>query len=132
MVGSAPTDNPNSQTWQHVRRDEKELNDLGGGSFEKGMNSLGDMGYELFIVTSVVESGKAGYHFFRRPPCCPPGMQRPRIEYKRMDTGEISGAGNGSYQIGLAKIDADGWELVAVTFTAQGAVGHHYFKRAKD
>lgn len=131
MMGTTPTDNPNSRTWQYVRKDDAELTTMGGGSVEKGLNLLGDNGYELFIVTSAMDSGKAGYHFFRRPPCCPPGMQRPQIEYRRLDTGEIMKGGNGSYQDGLNKIDTDHWELIAVTSTAQGAVGFHYFKRSK-
>lgn len=132
MMGTPPTDNPNSTTWQYVRKDEAELTNMGGGSVERGMNLLGDMGYELFIVTSSMDSGKAGYHFFRRPPCCPPGMQRPKTEYRRADTGEIMKEGNGSYQDGLNKIDTNLWELIAVTSTAQGAVGFHYFKRPKQ
>ncbi|MCU0573433.1 MAG: hypothetical protein MUC41_10605 [Syntrophobacteraceae bacterium] len=132
IMGTPPTDNPNSTTWQYVRKDEGELVSMGGGSVEKGMNLLGDMGYELFIVTSAIDSGKAGYHFFRRPPCCPPGMQRPRIEYRRADSGEITKEGNGSYQDGLNKIDTSRWELVTVTSTAQGAVGFHYFMRPKQ
>ncbi len=130
-MGTAPTDNPKSNTWQYVRKDEAELAGFGGGSFEKGMNLMGDAGYELFIVTSTLDSGKAGYHFFRRPPCCPPGMQRPKIEYRRIDTGDIIKEGGGTFQDGLNKIDTDRWELITVTSTAQGAVGYHYFRRSK-
>lgn len=129
-VGTAPTEAYTTYNWQHVRMDEMELSKLGGGSVEEGLNALGDEGYELFIVTSVIESGGAGYHFFKRPPWDKP-FPRLKLGYKRADTKEITELGGASYKDGLTKMEKEWWELVAVTVKKDGGVGYHYFMRPK-
>lgn len=129
-AGTTPTENPASNHWQHVRMDEVELSKLGDGSAEKGLNKLGAQGYSLFIVTSVAETSGAGFHYFKRPPWNKPG-ERPQVEYKRLDAAEISKLGGDSFNSGLSKLEEEDWILVAVTTSAKGAVGFHYFQRPK-
>ncbi len=95
------------------------------------MNKLGDSGYELFIVTSVLESGAAGFQYFRRPPWNK-SSERPRLEHRRLDTDGITKLGEGSFGDGLTKVENEGWRLIAVTTDMKGAVGFHYFMRPKE
>ncbi len=128
--GRRPDDSGSNATWEHVRVDEAQLKERGDGSVDEGMNRLGERGYELFIVTSVSETGAAGFHYFKRPPWNRP-LGRPVFQYRRIDTGGIAELGDGVFQEGLNKIEREGWELVAVTTTNKGTVGFHYFKRMK-
>lgn len=121
---------PRPAAWQHLRYDEVEITKQGEGSFEKGLARLGAQGYSLLLVTSVADTSAAGYHYFKRGPWAGPG-ERPAIEFKRLDAGDISKQGGDDFNAGLAKLEADGWELVAVTTSAKGGVGYHYFQRPR-
>lgn len=127
--GVPPPDSLESYTWQHVVLDEPGLTRRGNGSFEAGMNALGELGYELFLVTCNNENGAAAYHYFKRPPSNRP--TRPHYEYRRLDYGAIVQLGNSDFKEGLNAIEKEKWELIAVTQLKTGAVGFHYFKRFK-
>jgi hypothetical protein len=130
-VGRDPTDSPFSDTWQYARKDENGLMKIGNGSLEGGLNVLGEMGYELFIVTTSSDKGAAGYHYFRRSPWQRPMGNRPRLEYKRIDSASLEELGSGSFDDGLTKLEKEHWQLIAVTTVKGGGVGYHYFMRPK-
>ena len=130
MMGTAPDSAPNSSTFKYVRQDVESLKTLGGGDMIQGMNKLGDLGYELFIVTTSSEQGAAGWHFFRLSPWNLP-INRPKFEYKQMDDAAITDLGLNSYDEGLAKLEKEGWQLVAITTMKNGGVGWYYFLREK-
>jgi hypothetical protein len=117
-------------TARQLRFDEAQLRELGGGSAEEGLNKLGAQGYQLQLVTSVLETAHAGYHYFRRAPQVD-GMQ-PQFDFKRLGAGDVTDLGNKSFNDGVAKLEAEGWELAAVTVNAAGGVGYHYFQRPKQ
>jgi len=130
VMAKTPDEAAYVKTYQHVRMDEEEIVKHGKGSFEQGLNELGERGYELLFVTSTTETGKAGFHYFIRTPYAA-GAPRLRFRYKRFDSGSIVQLGGGSFSDGLNKLSPENWELVAITTTSTGNVGWHYFKRVE-
>jgi hypothetical protein len=130
-AGAAAGTAPAAAYWQHVRLDEPELKELGKGSVEAGMNKLGDAGCTLMLVTSQIETGTAGFHYFKRPPWNKP-TPRPQYEFKRIAVHDIMELGQGKFAPGMQAVEREGWELVAVTTAKNGAVGFHYFMRPKQ
>ncbi len=132
FAASAPAQTiaPTNKTVEHVRKDEDSLRKIGKDSIDAGLNAYGALGFELFAVTSIPETGAAGFHYLKRQPWTAETL-RPMFEYKRLDSGEIEKLGAGEFGAGLAELEKDNWELVALTTNAKGAVGFHYFKRAK-
>lgn len=130
-AAAAPTEPAAVTYWQHVRLDEPELKELGKGSVEAGMNKLGDAGCTLMLVTSQTETGTAGFHYFKRPPWNKP-TPRPKYEFKRIAVHDIMELGQGKFATGMQAVEREGWELVAVTTSKNGAVGFHYFMRPKQ
>lgn len=121
---------PTNKTVQHLRLDEETLRKLGGDSIDAGLNKLGAFGFELFIVTSIQETGAAGFHYLKRQPWTA-ATPRPMVEYKRLDSAQIEKLGGGSFDAGVGSLEKDDWELIALTTNAKGGAGFHYFKRAK-
>jgi hypothetical protein len=121
---------PSWQTsnWEHLRWDEFQIAKLGGADFAKGLNKLGSAGYRLTSVTTKNEKGAAGYFIFKRQPWKLP-LARPQHEYLRIDEGEIEKKGEGKFDAGLAKVERDGWELVAFTTTGTGGLGFYFFEK---
>lgn len=132
IAGLAPAQTiaPTNKTVEHARKDEDSLRKIGKDSLEAGLNAYGDLGFELFIVTSIPETGAAGFHYLKRQPWTAE-TPRPKFEYKRLDSGEIEKLGAGEFGAGLAALEQENWELIALTTNTKGAVGFHYFKRAK-
>lgn len=126
----APTEKKGTGAWQHLRMDEVELAKHGDGNVERGLNKIGAQGYSLQFVVSVPDTSAAGYHYFKRGPWAGPG-ERPQVEFKRLDSGEITKLGGDSFNHGLEKLEGDNWQLVAVTSGTKGVVGYHYFERPK-
>ena len=126
----AQTIAPTNKTVEHARKDEDSLRKIGKDSIDAGLNAYGALGFELFAVTSIPDTGAAGFHYLKRQPWTAE-TPRPAFEYKRLDSGEIEKLGAGEFGAGLAVLEQDNWELVALTTNAKGAVGFHYFKRAK-
>jgi hypothetical protein len=52
--------------WEYQRVDASDLQTLGKGSVEQGLNLQGQEGWELVGVTSTAE-GRLGFAFFKRP-----------------------------------------------------------------
>lgn len=117
-------------TVQHLRLDETTLRKLGGDSIDTGLNKLGAFGFEIFSVTSIQETGAAGFHYLKRQPWVA-ATPRPAFEYKRLDSAQIEKLGGGNFDAGLGSLEKDEWELVALTTNAKGGAGYHYFKRKK-
>lgn len=114
-----------------VRQDGDGLAKLGNGDMVQGMNRLGESGYELFIVTTSKDDGSVGWLFFRQRPWNLP-IDPPKFEYKQIDDQGIIKLGDGKFDDGLAKIENESWDLVAVTTTKNGGVGWYYFLREKS
>lgn len=129
-LGQTPATTPNSKNVEHVRHTDETLTKLGGGTFDAGINKLGAQGFELVIVTSIQDTGAAGFYYFKRP-SLPADAPRIALEYKRLDSAEIEKLGNANFDAGLTTIEQEGWELVAVTVNIKGGSGFHYFKRIK-
>ncbi|MBI1903666.1 MAG: hypothetical protein HYS13_21395 [Planctomycetia bacterium] len=129
-AAASPARAQDAFTARQIRFDESQLKELGGGSGEAGLNKLGEQGYQLQLVTSVLETAAAGYHYFRRAPQFE-GKQ-PQFEFKRLDAVAVTELGNKSFNDGLAKLEVEGWDLIAVTVNAAGGVGYHYFQRARQ
>jgi hypothetical protein len=131
MQGSAPNDAGPSSHWRFVRNDAVGLKELGDGDMVAGMNKLGAIGYELFIVTTANDTGAAGWLYFRQSPWNMP-MERPKIEYKQVGDEDITKLGDNDYNTGLMRLEGDNWQLIAVTTTKNGGVGWSYFMRVTD
>ncbi|WP_020469784.1 hypothetical protein [Zavarzinella formosa] len=130
QTGAAPLGSPTNKTVEHVRRDEETLRKLGGDSIDAGLNKYGELGYELMLVTSIQETGAAGFHYLKRQPWTA-ATPRPVFEYKRLDSGQIEKLGGDNFDAGLASLEKENWELVALTTNIKGGAGFHYFKRTK-
>lgn len=131
VQGSAQTEIlPTNKTVQHLRLDEETLRKLGGDSIDAGLNKLGTVGFELFVVTSIQETGAAGFHYLKRQPWTA-ATPRPMFEYKRLDSAQIEKLGGGMFDAGIGSLEKDDWELMALTTNSKGGAGYHYFKRAK-
>lgn len=128
LPGSAPREGVPTSHWTFVRHDPVSLKELGGGDVVKGMNRLGEQGFELFLVTTSDDTGKAGWFYFRQSPWNLP-VPRPKLEYRQMDDTEINALAPASYNDALDKIAQDGWQLIAITTTKGGGTGWTYFMR---
>lgn len=114
--------------WQHLVRDDLALRSLGGQDAIAGMNALGALGYELYMVTTSSDEGAAGFHFFRREPWSQP-IDRPKFEYARLSHTEMENLGGDNFDRGMASFERDRWRLIAITQTRSGGVGWYYFVR---
>ena len=114
--------------WQHLVRDDLALRSLGGQDAIAGMNVLGALGYELYMVTTSSDEGAAGFHFFRREPWNQP-VDRPKFEYNRLSHTDLEGLGGGDFDAGLAAFETDRWQLIQITQTRSGGIGWYYFVR---
>ncbi|WP_295436985.1 hypothetical protein [uncultured Thiodictyon sp.] len=126
---ATPTDAGPSAHWRFLRHDPDSLARLGGGDMVAGMNKLGEVGFELFIVTTANDQGAAGWLYFRQSPWHRP-LPQPSIEYKLIDDQGITDLGPNSFADGLIKLENDGWQLAAIT-TRNGGAGWHFFFRNK-
>jgi hypothetical protein len=126
--GTTPTDAGPAPHWRYLRHDPASLMRLGDGDLQAGLNRLGEVGMELFLVTTANPEGAAGWLYFRQAPWTSP-LPQPRVEYKVLDDPAITSAGDGDYGSGLNHLARQGWTLVAITTTAGGGVGFSYFLR---
>jgi hypothetical protein len=108
--------------------EESEIKNMGNGSFDAGLNEVGRLGYQLFIVTSELESGRVGFHLFTVPRWNLP-MPAPTYEFKRIDRESIDKLGNGKLTDGFKVLEGEGWNLSTVTTIKNGAIGWYYFER---
>jgi hypothetical protein len=131
MMGTTPDSAPNASNFDYVRRDGEALAKLGGGNAIAGMNKLGDLSYELFIVTTSGNDGAAGWFIFRKFPWNLP-IDRPKFEYRQMDGSSIASLANNSFDDGLTRLSREGWQLMAVTNAKAGDIGWYYFMREKQ
>jgi hypothetical protein len=129
--GTTPTDAGPAPHWRFLRHDAESLKQLGGGDLVAGMNKLGEVGYELFIVTSASDRGATAWMYFRQSPWVAP-MPRPQLEYLQLDDDGIAALGGHNYGDGLAKLENEGWQLVAITTTKDGQAGWTFFMRQKE
>src|SRR4051794_34050212 len=81
-----PPRRPEPRGLDYLRRDEAELRTLGNDSVVGGLNRLGDLGYELTAVTSVLGTGTTASHVFQRRTRGGAGG-RTRYEFQRLDDG---------------------------------------------
>lgn len=130
-MGTAPDSAPNSSNFEYVRRDLDALSKLGGGDAIAGMNKLGDLSYELYIVTTVNDQGAPGWFIFRKFPWNLP-IDRPKFEYRQLDSGSIATLANNSFDDGLTKLSREGWQLMAITNQKAGGIGWYYFMHEKQ
>ncbi|WP_295622591.1 hypothetical protein [uncultured Lamprocystis sp.] len=127
---ATPTDAGSSSHWRFLRHDRDSLRQLGGGDMVAGMNTLGEVGYELFIVTTMNDQGADGWLYFRQAPWNRP-MPQPPIEYKVIDDQGITDLGQDSFADGLITLANDRWQLAAITTKKGGGTGWHFFYRDK-
>lgn len=130
VQGTVPTEAGPAPHWRFQRHDPESLKQLGGGDLTAGLNKLGEVGFELFIVTSANDQGAAGWFYLRQPPWITP-MPRPSLEYRALDDPQIAQLGKGNYADGLISLENDGWRLVAITLTKGGGSGWTYFMRER-
>lgn len=130
VQGRTPTEAGQAPYWRFQRHDLESLRQLGGGDLTAGLNKLGEVGFELFIVTSGNDQGAAGWLYLRQSPWTTP-MPRPGLEYRVLDDPQITGLGNGNYADGLTSLGRDGWQLVAITVAKGGASGWTFFMRER-
>lgn len=126
--GTTPTDAGPAPHWRYLRHDPASLMRLGDGELQAGLNRLGEVGMELFLVTTANPEGAAGWLYFRQAPWTSP-LPQPRLEYQVLDDPAITRAGDGDYGSGLNRLARQGWKLVAITTTAGGGAGFSYFLR---
>ncbi len=130
VQGRTPTEAGQAPYWRFQRHDLESLRQLGGGDLTAGLNKLGEVGFELFIVTSGNDQGAAGWLYLRQSPWTTP-MPRPAMEYRVLDDPQITALGNGNYADGLTSLGRDGWQLVAITVAKGGGSGWSFFMRER-
>ena len=81
VQGRTPTEAGQAPYWRFQRHDLESLRQLGGGDLTAGLNKLGEVGFELFIVTSGNDQGAAGWLYLRQSPWTTP-RPRPAMEYR--------------------------------------------------
>ena len=117
---------------QHLRKDGGELGQMGNGDIAKGMNKLGEQGYQLHSVTTITNTGEGGYHLFKRQPWDPtnPGTA-PQYQMRLISDFDLGRLAQGDFNKGIQTLEKDGWEIVTYTELPNGSVAYYYLQRVK-